>query len=312
MLQLLQLPVCSKDVANDPAATEPTIVVEQIRRMRGGAQSHLMRSKDNDYYVVKFQGNPQGTRILVNELLGTLLAARLGLPTTPVAICYVSEELIRLTPDLCFELARGRNPCQPGLQFGSLYPGDPRRVTAIDLLPTYQLPQVRNLSDFAGMLVFDQWTCNADGRQTIFYRADRHDPYEAVMIDQGLCFNGREWNFPDSPLRGLYCERSVYRQVRWPDDFEPWFIKLEKEINQSVLTELAKNIPAEWYDSNRDSLQQLLEHLDRRRCRARELVWALWKCLSLEVKDGAAGKQKTILRLAKETSAQVIPLGAEG
>src|SRR6267378_4147920 len=59
------------------------LATEQIRRMRGGAQSHLMRCSDGHYYVVKFQNNPQHTRILVNELLATRLAARLGLPTTP-------------------------------------------------------------------------------------------------------------------------------------------------------------------------------------------------------------------------------------
>jgi len=37
--------------------------------MRGGAQSHLMRCDDGDYYIVKFQNNPQGVRILANELL---------------------------------------------------------------------------------------------------------------------------------------------------------------------------------------------------------------------------------------------------
>jgi hypothetical protein len=31
--------------------------VAQIRRMRGGAQSHLMRCADGNYYVVKFQNN---------------------------------------------------------------------------------------------------------------------------------------------------------------------------------------------------------------------------------------------------------------
>jgi len=52
--------------------------LEQIRRMRGGAQSHLMRCSDGLYYVVKFQNNSQHRRILVNEMVGTKLAARLG------------------------------------------------------------------------------------------------------------------------------------------------------------------------------------------------------------------------------------------
>ena len=29
--------------------------VQHIRRMRGGAQSHLMRCADGNFYVVKFQ-----------------------------------------------------------------------------------------------------------------------------------------------------------------------------------------------------------------------------------------------------------------
>ncbi len=100
--------------------------IEQIRRMRGGAQSHLMRCSDEQYYVVKFQNNPQHRRVLVNELLGTRLASRLGLPTAPVEVVEVSAELIRLTPELCIELPRSRTPVCSGLQFASRYPGDPR------------------------------------------------------------------------------------------------------------------------------------------------------------------------------------------
>jgi hypothetical protein len=134
--------------------------VEQIRRMRGGAQSHLMRCSDGHYYVVKFQNNPQHRRVLANELLGTKLAARLGLPTAPAAVIQVSEELVRLTPELAMELARTRVPCAAGAQFGSRYPGDPRRMALHDFLPDEQLRAVENLHDFAGMLVFDKWTCN--------------------------------------------------------------------------------------------------------------------------------------------------------
>src|SRR5712692_11385503 len=173
--------------------------LEQIRRMRGGAQSHLMRCDDGYYYVVKFQNNPQHARVLVNELLGTRLAARLGLPTTPVAIISVSEDLVRLTPDLCMEMPRARIPCRPGLQFGSRYPADPHRLTLLDFLPDKQLMEVENLHDFSGMLVFDKWTCNTNGRQTLFFREqarrplaqgdgreeasseDRDGSYEAVM-----------------------------------------------------------------------------------------------------------------------------------
>src|SRR5713226_7150843 len=49
------------------------LALEHIRRMRGGAQAHLMRCDDGQYYVVKFQNNPQHPRVLANEMLGTRL-----------------------------------------------------------------------------------------------------------------------------------------------------------------------------------------------------------------------------------------------
>jgi hypothetical protein len=54
------------------------LAAEQAPRMRGGAQSHLLRGSNRAYYLVKFQNNRQRLRILANELLGTRLAARLG------------------------------------------------------------------------------------------------------------------------------------------------------------------------------------------------------------------------------------------
>src|ERR1700686_3810728 len=69
------------------------LAVEQVRRMRGGAQAHLMRCDDEGHYVVKFQNNPQGKRILANELLGTRLAARLGLAAPQAAVVEVREDL---------------------------------------------------------------------------------------------------------------------------------------------------------------------------------------------------------------------------
>src|SRR5271156_6077005 len=283
--------------------------LEQIRRMRGGAQSHLMRCSDGNYYVVKFQNNPQHRRVLVNELLGTRLAARMGLPTTPVAVVEVSEELIRLTPELCVELPRSRIPCQAGLQFGSRFPGDPGRMTLHDFLPDEQLRAVANLHDFAGMLVFDKWTCNTNGRQTLFYLRGQNtervtpparslprtgapsaalseigvagDPvearefvYETRMIDQGFCFNAGEWTFPDAPLRGLYTRNRVYQGVTGMESFAPWLARLEKGLGERVLDELGKEIPPQWYADDYDALMRLLEQLHQRRSRVPELIVA--------------------------------------
>jgi hypothetical protein len=255
--------------------------LEHIRRMRGGAQSHFMRCSDENYYVVKFQNNPQHRRILVNELLGTKLAAHLGLQTTPVAIIKVTWDLIWLTPDLHVERAwdgiRHQIPCQPGLQFGSRYPGNPHHLTVFDFLPDKQVLSMRNRNDFMGMLVFDLWTCNTDGRQVIFGRQEVGAPYQGWMIDQGFCFNGGEWNFPDKPRRNLYDRKVVYEQVQGIESFGPWLARLESEKAARALWAIAKTVPPEWYEFDSDSFRRLLEQLDCRRSKVRELLWSARK-----------------------------------
>ena len=52
--------------------------VQHIRKMRGGAQSHLMRASDGGYWIVKTQDNPQHIRVLANEIFASRLGRRLG------------------------------------------------------------------------------------------------------------------------------------------------------------------------------------------------------------------------------------------
>ncbi len=262
------------------------LAIEHVRRMRGGAQAHLMRCDDGGYYIVKFRNNPQHLRVLANEMLATRLAARLGLCVPQVAVVDVRPELIAYSSELVIQLGVGRIPCADGKQFGSQFPGNPAHMSVYDFLPDEQLGSVRNLADFLGVLVFDKWTCNTNGRQAIFFREpEEHaglasgppacaDPYVAMMIDHGFCFNAGEWDFPDAPLRGLYARHRVYQNVTGWDAFEPWLERLEKHITEAALGEEAGQIPPEWYNGDWDSLQRLLERLFQRRKRVRELLWA--------------------------------------
>ncbi len=262
------------------------LAVEQVRRMRGGAQSHLMRCSNQAYYVVKFQNNPQGLRILANELLGTRLAERLGLSVAEPEVVEVRAELIAHTEDLMIQLGRGRAPCKAGKQFGSRYPGNLADVAVYDFLPDEQLREVTNIAEFCGMLVFDKWTCNTNGRQAIFFRevegagvragAGEATRYSARMIDNGFCFNAAEWNFPDAPLRGLYTRHRVYEGVRGMDSFDAWIARVER-IEEKELEEIYGQIPPEWYDYDADALEKMLEQLLRRRNLVRELIVSAWK-----------------------------------
>jgi hypothetical protein len=292
------------------------LAVEEIRRMRGGAQAHLMRCADNNYYVVKFQNNPQGRRILANELLATRMAARLGLPVAGAETVEVRRGLIERTDDLVIQLGRGREPCAAGLQFGSRFPGDPASTVVYDFLPDEQLRAVANLEAFAGVLVFDKWTCNTNGRQAVFYQGSSPEPhhaplplsenvragearrekvdgpgregtgevpgeqgrgqYRALLVDHGFCFNAGEWNFPDAPLRGIYARGMVYERVRGMESFEPWIARLEK-FDAAEIGKAAGEIPPDWYEDDLEALEKMLGQLERRRRLVPELIRAAWK-----------------------------------
>lgn len=230
-----------------------------------------MRCDDGGYYIVKFQNNPQHIRVLANEMLATRLAARLGLPVPQTEVVDVRPELIQLTSDLVIQLGMGRTPCRAGKQFGSRYPGDPARLAVYDFLPDEQLRETENLADFAGMLVLDKWTCNTNGRQAIFFLEPGRSRYQALMIDQGFCFNAGEWNFPDAPLRGLYLRHRVYESVTGMESFEPWLRRLDR-LGKETLGEIADGIPPEWYDNEYVKLGSMLERLVERRARVRELI----------------------------------------
>lgn len=245
--------------------------VQHIRRMRGGAQSHLMRCADGHYYVVKFQNNPQHTRILVNDWIGTRLAAIIGLPVPAVDIIDVNPWLIEHSPDLRIELCGQKRMVTPGPSFGSRYVVSPDEGEVHDYLPENLIGQVRNLNHFAGMLALDKWTCNADGRQAAFWKQSRERKFTASFIDQGYCFNAGEWSFPDAPLRGVFGRNEVYAGVTAWDSFEPWLSRIES-FPEHLLWSMVDQIPLEWYGSALDELDRLLSQLLERRSFVRHLV----------------------------------------
>lgn len=250
---------------------EPLQAVQHIRRMRGGSLAHLMRASNNHYYVVKFQNNPQDVRILANEYLGTKLGRLLGLPMPDAQIIYVPESLIAESPELKIDEAGLSARCVSGLQFGSRYVVDPHETPVFDYLPESMFHRIQNREDFHRMVVFDKWTGNSDGRQAVFVKPPGARKYRAVFIDQGYCFNAGEWNFPDSPLRGVYARNSVYEAVTGWDSFEPVLSRIE-QIKVADIAVIAGEIPAEWHRNDTDALTRLIATLHERRTQVRQLI----------------------------------------
>ncbi len=244
--------------------------VQHLRPLRGGAQSHLLRASDGCCYVTKFKNNPQHIRVLANEMLATRLGLALGLPMPRVEVLEVSDWLIDHTEDLRIQLAGQGIPCQSGKQLGSQYVGSPGMT--LDYLPQALLTRVRNVADFARILVLDKWTCNADGRQAVYVRkTPRSLRYDATFIDQGYCFNAGEWTFPDYPLRGVYANNCVYAGVTGWEAFEPALTWAE-DMNADTIWRCAADIPEEWYEGERDGLHRLVDALHHRRGVIRWLI----------------------------------------
>ena len=248
--------------------------VQAIRRMRGGAQSQLMLGADGNLWVVKFRNNPQGERVLANELIATRLAESIGLTVPRTDVVEVSGWLIENSPEMWVEAGRGeRVRCAAGLQFGSQFVGGLMPGQVVDYLPEELLGEVRNVHEFAGMLCIDKWTGNSNGRQAVFARKPRERRYRATFIDQGFCFQAGEWRFSDAPLRGVYVRNRVYEDVTGWESFEPWLSKIET-MKPEVLWQIAEEVPTEWYGGRTEELERLMETMLHRRGRVRELIEA--------------------------------------
>ena len=251
--------------------------VQHVRRMRGGAQSHLMRCNDGNYYVVKFQNNPQHTRVLANDWLGTRLGTLIGLPMPDVSVVSVDPWLVEHTSEMRIELGGHKTLLTPGLSFGSQYVISPMEGQVFDYLPETMIAAVRNLRDFAGALALHKWTCNADGRQVAYWRKSRERKFNATFIDQGFCFNADGWSFPDAPLRGVFGRNDVYTCITGWESFQPWLERIEQFSGQT-LQELAQEIPQEWYGGDHASLERLLTELMQRRSRVCDLILSFKEC----------------------------------
>jgi hypothetical protein len=143
-----------------------------------------------------------------------------------------------------------------------------------DYLPeSLILERTENISAFAAVLPFDKWAGNADGRQAVFSKKMPSRKFTMTLIDQGFCFNADQWDFPDAPLRGVYCRNCVYERVTGWESFEPALSRLE-QIDITELWRLSQGMPEEWYQHDAAGLARLIETLYRRRALVRDLITA--------------------------------------
>jgi hypothetical protein len=231
-----------------------------------------MRCSDGHFYVVKFKNNPQSPRVLVNEYIGGRLARLLKLPCPNFCLVEVSEDLIHLTPDLSVEEPRSRMPVAAGLAFGSQHPTwqcGKRRILLpiLDLRVALGVGSVENLSELSGILIFDKWTANSDGRQIscLELPTEHCKAFRMFMYDNGFCFGAGDWEFKQWPRQGLYDEKAVYSKIKINQDIQPWLERLEATITREELHMIAEELPESWINGDSDELLKMLNCLYERK-----------------------------------------------
>ena len=234
--------------------------VAHVKAMRGGAQSHLLSCDDGNRYIVKFQNNPQGTRILANEWIAAAVFHYVGIATPAVVGIQVDEAFLAANPEVSFRLGTRRVAIHPGIHFGSLYVGTDHREP-YEFLPDALLGGVNNQRDFIGTLAVDKWLENADSRQCVFLKADTRG-FKVWMIDHGYILNGPNWDLGGPVDRcGLYPRPMVYDGVTETASFDPWLNTIE-HCPFRVFSDALESMPAEWLTATEaDKLRLLLRQV---------------------------------------------------
>jgi hypothetical protein len=245
---------------------------EGIRRMRGSTQAHLVKLADGSSCVVKFANNPAGARVLVNELVASLLLGELSIATPSPAVIHVGEDFLQRNPEVSLTL--GGVPYRPtaGWHFGSRFPGDPSTTAVYDFLPDSMLPRVANRDDFLGVHLFDLWTCNAP-RQAIFFREKVNDSaatikpssrWVAQMIDHARAFGGAGWRFSQTKTPALYRQRAEHGRKLLVRDYAPWIARVMALPGQ-VFGEILQRVPADWVLGGEGEAREMIAQLGIRR-----------------------------------------------
>lgn len=128
----------------------PSTILRVIKSMKSSTQTILVETDCGEGYL-KAMGNPEGPHALARELVGTLLAKRMGLPVFDFAIIDVTED-----DEVPF--AKG----------GKASPG-PAFICRQEVGATlgggngaYILQRLDNPGDIARLIVFDTWIMNCD------------------------------------------------------------------------------------------------------------------------------------------------------
>lgn len=220
-----------------------------IKSLKGKSLPQLIRFSDGNDYVIKFSGNPQGMKILINEYIASQLAAILSLSTPSYSLVHISEQFIRENPVLSSFSFVG------GVQFSSRYIEHCKQIPKYPPFP--ERDQILNQEVLAGIVVFDYWLSNSDrSRRNLLLQQNHRGNVQIQLIDHGNCFSGNtNWDVKSLVKPPKLKFRTVHKWclslLRNKDEIL-LFIEKVKKIPDDLIYSIIGSIPDEWNVTKRE------------------------------------------------------------
>jgi hypothetical protein len=211
---------------------------------RGGAGSIQVLASDKSRYNIKFKENSQGLRVLVNELVASQIALRLGVPTPETVLMEVTTPFLQANT---FLERRYAHSVSTGKHFGSRL-----LRNMFDNPPTSLIAGARNRIDFPAVIVFDVLTNNSDRANAQNFLMVRPDQYprtlDFVAIDFGHCFGSPSWDVSITSRVGQWCGSCFPEMAGCIEGAEPFREALERLslITTAWIGDLLDSVPSEW------------------------------------------------------------------
>lgn len=170
----------------------PTFIRRHIRSLPSGSYTMLVDTDQGEGYL-KAMGSPAGPHVLACDLVGTRLAAWLGLPTFDIALISVTDD-----DELPFANSASKAASGPALISkavkGMGWSGE-----------ASQLRLVENTSELARLVVLDTWIRNRDRHHpdpairrpnydNVFFTEEgaQSGKRRLIAMDHSHCFSDRE------------------------------------------------------------------------------------------------------------------------
>lgn len=229
-------------VSGDPGSVS---VTGWLYKLNGCSQPSLITASDGSFYVVKFNGFP-GRDGLMNEVVGTELARRVGFPTPNWRPVQVSDGFLDEHPGMWYR--QGNTVIRPraGLHFGSQLAPDGQVRRVYQVIPREWWGHVDNRADFVGMVVLDCWMNNCDRRQAIFVRTAERG-FRAYFVDFDHALGGRHRDRQACPRVVMVPDLTAYKGV-WSLAAADRAKRAIEEIGEDWIASMLQSVPESWRD----------------------------------------------------------------